>query len=213
MQFRDHIHLWRTVTGSQMWNMHRPNSDIDYYVGYIADSKSFLLGNTHTGGHQTQTAEYDETRFELGHIVHEVQKGNVNHLWGIISPVVTLTSTTHDQLKTIVLANPVKSIYHSINGMAIHNIKHFLEEKKQGVADNQQLFLKKLRTIIRVLRFGIHALDTGQYEFAASDETDPTISYYLLKELRIAYDNSSLPERADAEPYETFLLSQRMENL
>lgn len=211
MKFQPNIVLWETNVGSHMWKMNRPDSDIDIYRCYLVDFRSFLIGNTHMSGHQSITETVDTSSFELGHIVQQVKKSNLNHLLGVMSPEILITTPIFEQLRKIVESHPCKNAFYSIQGLAKHNIKHFLEEKKQGVADDSKLFFKKLNTITRTLRFGITLLETGRFEFKPTNNTDPQSAYDLLKDLQNAYKNSSLPEEVDSDIYEEFLLSTRLD--
>jgi len=209
MIFKPNKILWETVVGSHMWQMNRPDSDLDLYICYIADFRSFLVGNLHMSGHQTITEEVDVSKFEIGHIVNQIQKGNLNHLMGVMSPVVDQSSYALIELQELITKHPTKNAFNSIKGLAQHNIKHFLEEKKQGVADDFKLFFKKLNTITRSLRFGITLLEKGIFEFKPTKDTDPLVAYDLVKELEIAYQNSSLPLSYDLDIYEDYLLRVR----
>jgi predicted nucleotidyltransferase len=205
--------LWKTLVGSHVWKMNRPDSDEDLFVGQIVDIRSILLGNRHDGGHVTQTEEKDEVRFEIGHVIREVMKGNFNIVLGVVSPIIKESSPEFEALRTIVLNNPTKNMYNSIHGMAMHNLKHFIEEKRGGVADKQGLYLKKLNTITRNLRYGITLLETGKYVFKGTNDSDPKIINTLLEELDIAFINSSLPMKIDPMIYEDLLIKIRMDHI
>ena len=55
----ENVILWRSVVGSHIWGMNRPDSDIDYYICYAVDPRDFWLGNIHDHGQMSQTEEED----------------------------------------------------------------------------------------------------------------------------------------------------------
>jgi len=83
--------LYNSITGSHAWQMERPDSDFDFWVIYQAPSRSFLLGNTHHGGHETKGIftngiKWDKSSFEIGQHVRDLMGGNINHVVCLLSP-------------------------------------------------------------------------------------------------------------------------------
>jgi len=98
--------LYNSIAGSHAWNMEGMDSDFDYWVIYQAPSKSFLLGNTHRGGHETHghfpplspstkykgetiiniPITWDRTSFEIGQHIRELMGGNINHVVALLAP-------------------------------------------------------------------------------------------------------------------------------
>ena len=219
MQFKEPRTLWKTDVGSWMWKMNRPDSDHDYYVCYEFDSRSFLLGNTHDGGHQTHSETEDKSSFEIGMIVRQLLKGNANHVWGVLSPMISTTSEEHSRLRSLVESHPAKNCYNSIKGMSLHNLHDYFDSvtSKQKVQtmmqEDKYLYWKKLNTIARGLEFGIRILEGKGYQFLPTNYTQRSDIDKLLQDFEITYQNSSLPEEPDPEPFETFLLELRLKNL
>ena len=203
--------LWKSIIGSHLWGMNRPESDIDYYVAYQAPSTDFLLGMMHEGGHNNQNDEIDIISFEIGKIVSEVKKGNINHLMGVLSPLAE-PSIYREELATIIRANPCANIINSAKGMAKHNIKHFIEQRKQ-IDDDQRLYAKKIKTITRILEFAIRVVRDGVYEFKKPENETPESCYSLIVDLEDAYNKTTIPKKIDEEPFNKYLLKLRMENL
>ena len=219
MQFKDPRILWKTDVGSWMWKMNRPDSDHDYYVSYIFDSRSFLLGNLHDHGHQTRNETGDESKLEVGAVVKQLLKGNVNHLWGILSPLVEITSEEHDVLRSIVKRNPATNCYNSIMGLAMHNLRDYFDsptskQKAQNLMqENEALYRKKLNIIARSLAFGISIFEGKGYLFTPTNYTQRSEIDELLREFENAYASSSLPKKPDVSAFEKFLFECRMKNL
>jgi predicted nucleotidyltransferase len=214
LKIHEPITLWKTIVGSHMWKMNRPDSDKDYYNAVLGDSKHILLGDNYDRSKQVINGETDETTFEVGKTIRELLKGNVNHIWGVTSPVIEIDSKELQDLKKLYGQNICKNCFHSIRGLAKHNITHFLEQKRE-IDDNPRLFEKKLNTIARSLKFGINILDGKglQYEPTSYLIKDKEIIYTLLKELETAYENSSLPEEPDPDPFFNWLLKLRLRDL
>ena len=98
--------LYNSITGSHAWRMERMDSDFDYWVIYRAPSRSFLLGNSHRGGHETHghfplipssvedngksivnvPISWDKSSFEIGQHVRDLMGGNINHVVCLLSP-------------------------------------------------------------------------------------------------------------------------------
>ena len=86
--------LYTSMVGSHAWHMKRKNSDFDYWVIYQAPSRSFLLGNTHRGGHETKGVfdngiKWDKSSFEIGQHIRDLIGGNINHVVCLLSPSVS----------------------------------------------------------------------------------------------------------------------------
>ena len=129
MKFKEPTVLFKTIVGSKMWGQHRSDSDIDLFECYVFDSRSFLLGNTHDGGHSSKKGNEDKDSFEIGHVVRQLQKGNVNFLWGVMSPKVQMANIDIEpnlwDLRKIVRENLSRATTYSIRGFVIHNLKHW----------------------------------------------------------------------------------------
>ena len=239
MKFKEPIVLFRTIVGSHMWGQHHSESDTDLFKCYVFDSRSFLLGNRHDGGHHSEDKEKNEetTSYEIGHVIRQLQKGNVNFLWGVMSPKVALFNTNINpnvwDLRKIVLDNLSKNYVHSIRGFAMHNLKHwfglkvnkvlcmdgftryYVEKKKEPrLLPKDKKYYKILNTCARTLDFGIKLLRDGKVDFEnPMGAVRPYNILHLLDKLEIAYEGSKLPERPNKESFEDFLLDiRRREN-
>lgn len=127
--------LFTTIVGSHMWNMQRPDFDVDYNTVYLENSRDILLGKK-ISGKQTQEGIYDTTYFELGHFIHNLIKGNVNFIWAVMSPLVERKhKTALEELKEITAKNLAKNCFFSIDGLAKHNIYHFITGNKNNISD------------------------------------------------------------------------------
>ena len=235
MKFKEPTILFRTIVGSHMWGQHHSQSDKDLFECYVFDSRSFLLGNRHDGGHKSKNKEKNEEKdsFEIGHVIRQLLKGNVNTLWGVMSPKLDLVLANIDpnvwDLRMIVQNNLSKSTAHSIRGFAIHNLKHWFglrvekiysiegtvgyvitEKKLPRLIPKDKKYWKILNTCARTLDFGIKLLKTGFLDFEnPRGAKEPYDMLVLLAELEEAYKKSKLPDKPNKEPFEDFLLAIR----
>ena len=195
--------LFTTIVGSHMWKMNTPFSDIDRATVYMMGSKDFLLGKKIIGKQIfDEESNIDTTFYELNHVIHYLLKGNVNFIWAVMSPIVVNDhQSSLKELKGIVGSNVAKNCFHSINGLAKHNIYHYIEKK-----DNPSY--KKINVIGRTLQFGINVLTWGKYMFEKTDFESVKELYELKDRLNEAYKNSMLPRL-----YENYLIKWRIKRM
>lgn len=194
------VDLFSTNTGSHLWSMQRPESDIDYYVAYQAPSIDFLLGHAHTGSHQSIIGLDDRQSHEIGRVVDELLKGNFNHIIGVMSPLTMQDWSELPKLRELTKLNLSKCCYNSIHGLAIHNMKKYIwsptKELKPLTPEAKQ---KKLNTVMRTLKFGITLIETAEFKFEpAWDATEEDIKN-AIAELDESYANcDKLPDKPQA---------------
>lgn len=201
------LELFKTCIGSHMWKMNHDYSDKDVAIIYIADTRDILLGKKIKGKQKyIEESDMDITYYEIGHVIRYLIKGNVNFIWAVMSPIIfNEYKSTLRQLREIVATQISKNIFHSINGLAQHNIYHFIQDKeKDGI------YYKKLNVIARTLKFGINALIWGKYMFEKTSITTEDELYKLKEQLNNAYNTSTLPEKPNREMYERYLIKWRL---
>lgn len=208
MIYENDLELFRTQIGSQMWKMDHENSDTDIAIVYMTNSRDFLLGKRVKGKFTKKEAEnIDLVYYEIGHVIAQLMKGNVNFLWLVLSPLeISGYHSALDELKTITSLNLSKASYHSIKGLAKHNIYHFIEN-----GDSESLkYKKKLGIIGRTLLFGINMLLWGKAMFKPVYPKDSYEIDYLLDRLNNALETSKLPEKPDPKPFQDYLVKYRL---
>jgi predicted nucleotidyltransferase len=155
--------LFISCVGSHMWGMQNEESDIDLVLIYIAPTRALLRGERISLTVRQQiTARggeiYDTLGWEIGHLINQLIKGNVNAIWYVTSPLVIKPSSIQEELSALVQANLCRQTYHSIKGMAESQIKS--EEKMAKIAG------KGYKTALRTIDFGIKLLSEGRICFA-----------------------------------------------
>jgi len=201
--------LWGSIVGSHMWRMQRPDSDFDGYIGYAANPRKILLGRIKGGGINTVLGNWDVMSTEISAIIQQLLKGNINHILGVLSPINPWPPTKWlAELQDIVTHNFARSIYHSVNGLARHNLHLYFEKDIKKDVNKE----KKLNQIGRVVQFGISVLVGGRVRFQRWSGTHEEL-IASIKELEEAHNRSYLPERVPEAPFVQFLLDLRREQM
>ena len=222
------IILSTTNVGSHMWKMNHENSDTDLFTIYVADTKEYLMGianldSTSKSNGLTGKDKVEEVRHEIGHVIEQLLTGNVNFLWGVLSPIIIYPKQTFDAfaqhpedlepfqtLRDIVKDNLAKNSYNSIHGLAIANKRKYLD----SVGCPEDVKKKKVKIILRTLNFGINILrGNGSLFDKIADDLDIQIVEPWIQELENVYRDSQLPESPNPEPFRQYLFDLRMRNL
>ncbi len=203
--------LFVTCVGSHMWRMNDEASDVDLSVIYIAPTRSILRGEaiSPTVAQQKILRDgivYDILGWELGHLIKQLLKGNINAIWHSTSPLVPRPSPYQEELKALVKSNLCKSTYHSLAGMAESQITE--GERLEGIDG------KGYRTALRTTNFGIELLSRGELCYEPINYT-PERDEVLEKRQQLleAYEASHLPDLPDGEAFREFLFKLRIEEM
>jgi hypothetical protein len=202
--------LFISCVGSHMWGMQIQESDIDLVMIYIAPTRAILRGERISPTIRQQiTARggeiYDTLGWEIGHLINQLIKGNVNAIWYVTSPLVIKPSIIQEELSALVEANLCRDTYHSVKGMAQSQIKSEEKVKMGG---------KGYRTAQRTINFGIKLLLEGKICFApALGKPGAEEVTEKMRQLEEAYESSPLPDRPDENAFREFLLRLRMEEM
>ena len=203
-----YTHLFSTLVGSHAWKMNHSKSDEDLFVCYAAPSTDFLIGKTHNKSHHSKIEGVDRVSVEIGKVVNQILKNNINYLTYVLSPVVKFTTPEHKKLYLLTILNIHSGCYKSINGFAYGEFK---KKVNGGKKDTQ----KVRRSVLRTLNFGITLLEKGVVNFApvVGDVEIDDINFAFQK-LEITYGNTMLPnEPLHSEKMMDWLLDIRMQNL
>jgi len=222
--------MWQTNVGSHLWGMEHEGSDIDVYEAVQVPTRDILLGHEQTRfPNRTETRDrsefkydtgssgipdnlkhvkYDFQTHEIGTIVQQVLKGNVNHLWGVFSPIQFLGSIQFlYDFQNAAHRNLSAECYDSIRGLATSNVKKYIETGKD-------VSKKRLNIIARTVQFGITLLDEGRVNFARTDIETSEELYAIITRLDEARENSPLPdEPKEPQALEQLLLQVRERDL
>jgi predicted nucleotidyltransferase len=208
------IELFKTEVGSYMWNMQNVDSDHDIFTAYLVPTKTILRGEHYLETlpqkkYMLDGTEYDETFWELGHLVDLLCKGNCNAIWATCSPKVINGAGLLFTLQEIVKNNLSALTYYSVLGMAQSQVRD---------ATKRNLGQKGYRTAYRTLRFGIVLLRTGKllFEPVLRDVTPEMVDAAVMQLHRYyakAYTSGFLPLQPNPEPFRQFLYDVRVNNM
>lgn len=232
--------IWRTTVGSHMWKMNHEGSDIDIFEVFIQDMYEILAGRQIRGGEEEHWdhPKTDKTAYEIGHVIEQLQKGNINFLWGLMSWISGYDlwradptwhfdcKEFHAELKQIVLDNLSKNYIHAITGLARRNLAKYFgikvktkDEKIEfvQVSDGKleptdYKYTKKLKLMFRTLLQGMILLTENRIEFpnVGKRAINLIILENLYKDVIDEYKLSDLPEKPDSKPFDDFLVRIRL---
>lgn len=203
--------LFKTNIGSHMWSMNTPDSDMDIFVAYIVPSEDILKGNAEANSKHIKNPETNEdiVYHEIGTIIEQFIKGNVNFLWGVMSPIVIPPKReNHLKLRDILSKNLSKNYYNSIHGLAQDNYNKYLYLKDKDIYNE-----KICNTIVRTLQFGITLLSEGVLKFEPVWNMNKEDVLYYIDCLDDTFEKSKLPEKPDENMFKNFLLDLRLKEL
>jgi len=187
-----------TMVGSHAWSMATPKSDRDMWNLQVAPLR--LIKRDEANLESKMKRIPDDAHFhEASKVVKELIKGNLNFVEGVMSPKLEFATEEGHAIRRLVAENPTKGTYHSMKGMLEHNIHQHL---KKGLFTP-----KEWGKILRAAKMGITLLETGRYEFKPVDLSGCSEKAVreALADLDVAYQNSTLPERADERPFRDWL--------
>lgn len=225
-------YVWCSIIGSHMWGMNHPGSDVDVAQIYINGSKKILLGKTNRGGQETKIGKYDICKFEIGHVIEQLKKANLNFIWYVTSPIWKPVSdfgaVLHNRLETLVKKNLSKECFYSIAGLTRNNIRKYFDiylpfGKKVNPKEYStyeidlpiKTIRKKLWLISRTLLFGFNILGLHKIKYQ-----DPRTMFNeniklqnvlnLYNKFIDAYEISTLPDKPNKDDFDKFLYVLRL---
>lgn len=212
--------LFETIIGSHLWKMNDQDSDIDIFQVYVTPTKDILKGvgnlnSRHIFEESESNSLYnypynriiDITSHEIGKVIGQLIKGNINFLLGVLSPMTVNSSSWLEKLRELVVDNKNKLCYHSIRGLATHNYEKYIKSGKDTSVD-------RCIKIGRYLNFGCTLFTTGEYEFEPPIFcAHPFEIEYWISKLDRTYSASTLPTSVNEEEFRNLLLEIRLEYL
>ncbi len=170
--------LWASVVGSHAWGMQRPGSDADIVVVTVASTRDVFVGKRSESKFSEKMpvhdfekracsfasigidpVDVDVTTWEIGNLVNQLKRGNVNSLWTVFSPnraaIHPLGKVALERVASIVSSHPVpRQTWHSVKGMAITMVSSIEKHpdtaaKKAGMARRMLVQFEKMLGTIR----------------------------------------------------------------
>lgn len=208
--------IWTTNIGSHAWHMNHADSDIDVFDAYIVPTKDILSGKNNGGGshfhEKDENDNIDKHTHEIGKIIDELIKGNINFLIGTLSPIVLFEEKNYlkDIRQLVINHCQTKSCTHSIKGLAISNYKKYIIGSDTA---RDYPLTKKCNMIVRTLMFGINILRGNGFKLNAINNQTPEYVKQMLIIFDEAFINSKIPDKTDPEPFRNYLYELRLKEL
>jgi hypothetical protein len=204
--------VFETTVGSRLFGDETPTSDYDTCLIYAVPTRDILSERPYPKtlpqkkfviGEERHV--YEVTYWEVGHLLHQLIKGNQNAIWMVCGKMNSTISKEHRELKEIVASNLSKVSYHSVKGMATSQYED---------AYKRNLGSKGLRSAWRTARFGITLLTEEKLEFNPT----PNIIHAheveeKIRELDRAFEESKLPEFINPGQFHDWLYRLRLKEL
>jgi len=185
----ENIILFKTVVGSHMWKMNHSESDIDIFKAYVAPTRDFLIGKQHTGSHHSKTDIGDVQSTEIGILIAQLKKNNVNYLVNVFSPKIMYGHAILKQLREISEMNFSKAAYGSINGFA----SSALHDYEKHISVNEKKALKALNISARIYQFGRTFFEAELVEFKPVHLLEYSEIDNYRNNFQKAFENTKLP--------------------
>lgn len=157
--------------GSHLWGMDHAVSDHDIFVAYSVPIERRLRGEpcpkTLPSKHAVDIdgVPFDFQYIETEHLVHLLQKGNVNAIWAVLSPLNYKKTEAYKDLESIIRGiQRTTAIVPSSVGMT--NAQLLDMEKRVNVRDPT----KSLRCAYRTIQFAANHLMNQKWTFDPAPE-------------------------------------------
>ena len=190
--------LFETIIGSHIWKMDHEGSDLDMFRCYISDTRDILLGKVPKNIFEQPTSIVDLQISEIGTVISQLIRNNLNYLIAIHSPIVMFDNGgVLAKLRELSLKGLSKEAYNSTFGMCMQNYKKYIETGKD-------ISEKRCNTIARTAKFGCNLLANRTIAFEGISGSTPEKLRTAIEELTFAKENSTLPDKCPIEIKEEF---------
>ncbi len=231
--------ILKTVAGSRAYGLETPESDWDYHAVFVTPTVDILaLGANPKGRTWDESKEVDMQTWEVGNFLHLATKCNPTILETFVAPIDTLSPYGKDLRKLLPFVLSKRYVRAAYLGYA-HNQRAKLFNKPDDPTVEQpgerawKFATQYIRVLIqgeRLLRTGELVVDMGFYpnmisypdgaasprpllmdirrgRFSMGDVIDT--AKLLEEKLEKAYDDTQLPNVADLERVNEFLIQVR----
>jgi len=205
------IELWKTQIGSHLWKMNHEGSDNDYFTVHIVPSEDILNGSITKLSSKVMKIEGDDfVSHEVGKVVDEIIKGNVNFLTGIMSNIIVYDRSCYlYELRDLIKEyGQTKACVHSIKGIAMGNYTRYVLGNENNPTIN-----KRCGIINRSLLFSINLLSGEGFKFVPVINTTPDDVCYMFEVFERAIETSNLFENTPPKPFRDWLYNLRLDEL
>ncbi len=229
--------ILKTVAGSRAYGLETPESDWDYHAVFVTPTVDILaLGANPKGRAWDESKEVDMQTWEIGKFLSLATKCNPTILETFVAPIDTLSPYGKGLRKLLPFVLSKRYVRAAYLGYA-HNQRAKLFNKPDDPTEAQpsertwKFATQYLRVLIqgeRLLRTSELVLDMSKYDELRLGHVIPVREYlldvkagnhsmgdiideatWLERRLESAYDNTQLPNVADLERVNEFLIQVR----
>lgn len=229
------VEVLRALCGSRAYGLHNEKSDYDYHSVYVVSTRRLLSIGSEIKASVRIEGDEDSHAWELRHFLELAMKGNPTILETFVAPKIEIprvhiSGSDYDNIyigkmlkRVFPLVLSKRAIYDSFRGYASSQVHLF---KKEG-SDRRKL--KAALAYLRTMYHGSQLLGYGTYD----TEIDPAYRITLMQfkeaevftddlmakfnylseiaeeSITLAYNNSPLPEQANLEEVNNFLINIR----
>jgi hypothetical protein len=213
----DHV-IYRCVIGSRAYGLDRDGSDTDRRGIYLPPAS--MHWSVYGVPEQLENHDTQECYWELEKFIKLALKANPNVLEAIYSPIVERVEGVAAELREHRSLFLSRLVYQTFNGYAMSQFRKI----EQDVRARGQVKWKHAMHLIRLLRSGIGALDTGELPVRVGEEREELLAIRdglmpwdevdalrrsLHARFEQAFKQSSLPDRPDYERANMMLVRAR----
>ncbi|MFM7135323.1 MAG: DNA polymerase beta superfamily protein [Planctomycetota bacterium] len=213
--------VFRCVVGSRAYGLARDGSDTDRRGAYLAPAR--LQWSIFEVPEQIEQTSTQECYWELGKLVRLALKGNPNVLEALWSPMIEHLDPVAEPFiaeRRIFLS---KFLFQTYNGFAISQHR----QMTQDIRTHGSPKWKQAMHLVRLLRMGIAALDSGELSVLAGERRaellairDGEVPWEELERLRVslhqeledALARSALPDQPDFARANELVVAARAES-
>lgn len=213
--------VFRCVVGSRAYGLARDGSDTDRRGAYLAPAR--MQWSIFDVPEQIEQTATQECYWELGKFVRLALKGNPNVLEALWSPMVEHLDPAVEPViseRRIFLS---KFLFQTYNGFAISQYRQLTQDLRAHGAPKW----KQAMHLVRLLRMGVAALESGDLSVLAEDRRDELlairdgqVSWEELERLRVslhqdleqALARSALPDQPDFARANELVVAARAES-
>jgi predicted nucleotidyltransferase len=197
-----------------MWGMDNLDSDVDVSCVFKIPVKNILSGKSGDMAMKDFHMKYNSGRDldlkcqEIGHLINQLIKGNVNAVWTVMSPKIVWCDDyiAYNDLRNLVEENISKLMYKSIFGLSTSQ----MADGDAHIEKREKCYKSAMRTI----NFGICVFNDHEIKFEPVfgnvERHELTDAFYDLEE---AMEKSSLIECPDEEKFREYLFNLRLDEL
>jgi predicted nucleotidyltransferase len=210
--------IYRCVVGSQAYGLSGEESDIDRRGIYLPSAKEqwSLTGVPE----QLESPETEETYWELEKFIWLALKANPNVLECLYTPLVTYATPLAEELRAMRGMFLSKLVYQTYNGYVMSQFK----KMKKSLENTGEIRWKHAMHLIRLLISGITILEEREVPIGVGELRDRLLTIKrgevpweeidswrleLHRRFDAAYEKTRLPDRADFDAANAFLIKAR----